>query len=60
MAQQRKNKDFNPYHCPVTHCMNKIGGSWKILIIYAISKRCNRFSKLKKAIPLINLSSILK
>ena len=54
MANTRKNKDFNPYNCPVTHCMNKIGGKWKILIIYAVSKNCNRFSKLKKALPIIS------
>jgi DNA-binding HxlR family transcriptional regulator len=54
MANIRKNKDFNPYNCPVTHCMNKIGGKWKILIIYAISLNCNRFSKLQKALPVIS------
>jgi DNA-binding HxlR family transcriptional regulator len=54
MEQKRKTKDFNPYNCPVTHCMNKIGGKWKILIIYAVSKNCNRFSKLQKAMPLIS------
>lgn len=54
MDNIRKNKDFNPYNCPVTHCMNKIGGKWKILIIYAVSKNCDRFSKLKKAIPVIS------
>ena len=54
MASTRKNKDFNPYNCPVTHCMNLIGGKWKILIIYAISRNCNRFGKLQKALPLIS------
>ena len=54
MDNIRKNKDFNPYNCPVTHCMNKIGGKWKILIIYAVSKNCDRFSKLKRAIPVIS------
>lgn len=34
--------------------MNKIGGTWKILVIYAISKKLNRFSKLQKALPLIS------
>jgi DNA-binding HxlR family transcriptional regulator len=34
--------------------MNLIGGKWKILIIYAISRNCNRFSKLQKAMPLIS------
>lgn len=54
MANIRKNKHFNPNNCPVTHCLNLIGGKWKILLIYAISKNCNRFSKLQKAIPLIS------
>jgi DNA-binding HxlR family transcriptional regulator len=47
----RKNKDFNPNNCPVTHCLNRIGGKWKIMIMYAISRNCNRFSLLKKAMP---------
>lgn len=51
MANTRKNKDFNPNNCPVTHCLNRIGGKWKIMVIYAISKNCNRFSLLKKAMP---------
>jgi DNA-binding HxlR family transcriptional regulator len=54
MANTRKNKDYNPFNCPVTHCMNKIGGKWKVLIIYGVSKNCNRFSKLQKAIPMIS------
>jgi len=34
--------------------MNLIGGKWKILIIYAVSRNCNRFSKMQKAMPLIS------
>jgi DNA-binding HxlR family transcriptional regulator len=34
--------------------MNKIGGKWKILIIYAIYKKCNRFSMMQKALPAIS------
>ncbi len=51
MAATRKNKDFNPHNCGVTHFLNKIGGKWKVLIIYAISKNCNRFSLMQKAMP---------
>jgi DNA-binding HxlR family transcriptional regulator len=50
MATIRKNKDFNPNNCPVTHCLNRIGGKWKIMILYAISKKCNRFSLLQRTI----------
>lgn len=54
MAQQRKNKDFNPFKCGVTHFLNKVGGPWKVLVIHGISLKCNRFSLLKKAIPQIS------
>jgi DNA-binding HxlR family transcriptional regulator len=54
MDRTRKTKNFNPYNCPVTHCMNKIGGKWKILIIYGIYKKCNRFSMLQRALPAIS------
>ena len=50
MAQARKNKDFNPNNCGVTHFLNRVGGKWKVLIIYAISRNCNRFSLLQRAI----------
>ncbi len=54
MANTRKNKDFNPNNCPVTHLLNRIGGKWKPLIMYAISKNVNRFSKLQKALPVVS------
>jgi len=47
----RKNKDFNPNNCPVTCCLNRIGGKWKPVLIHLIRKGCNRFSMLQKAIP---------
>ncbi|MBV6425999.1 MAG: putative HTH-type transcriptional regulator YybR [Haliscomenobacter sp.] len=47
----RKNKNFNPNHCPVTHCLNLIGGKWKPVLIYLLRKECNRFSMLQRAIP---------
>lgn len=54
MANIRKNKDFNPNNCPVTHCLNRIGGKWKIVIMYGISQKVNRFSSLQRAMPLIS------
>ncbi|MEI9959519.1 MAG: helix-turn-helix domain-containing protein [Ferruginibacter sp.] len=51
MANTRKNKDFNPNNCPVTHFLNKVGGKWKIMVMYVISKNCNRFSLIQKAMP---------
>jgi len=54
MDNKRKNKDFNPHNCGVTHFLNKVGGKWKVLIIYAISVNCNRFSSLQRGIPMIS------
>jgi DNA-binding HxlR family transcriptional regulator len=54
MENKRKNKDFNPNNCPVTHFYNKVGGKWKTVILYGISKNINRFSSLQKAIPMIS------
>ena len=51
MENKRKNKDFNPNNCPVTYCINIIGGKWKPVIIDLIRKGGNRFSILQKAIP---------
>src|ERR1700743_3930164 len=54
MEHKRKNKDFNPNNCGVTHFLNRVGGKWKVLIIYGVSKNCNRFSLLQRAIPEIS------
>lgn len=51
MAQLRKTKNFTPNNCPVTHCMNKIGGKWKPVILYQIRKDRNRFTAILKSIP---------
>lgn len=59
MDNKRKNKDFNPYNCGVTHFLNKIGGKWKVLVIYAIYKGCNRFSTLQKGIPHISKQMLI-
>jgi DNA-binding HxlR family transcriptional regulator len=54
----RKTKDFNPNNCPVTHCINFIGGKWKPIIICKIRKNCNRYSLLKKAITAISKQTL--
>jgi DNA-binding HxlR family transcriptional regulator len=56
---KRKNKDFNPNNCPVTHFMNKVGGKWKVLVIYGIDQGKNRFSLLQKVIPQISKQMLI-
>ncbi|MFT3823678.1 MAG: helix-turn-helix domain-containing protein [Chitinophagaceae bacterium] len=59
MPHKRKNKDFNPNKCGVTHFLNRIGGKWKVLIVYGISVKVNRFSLLQKAIPAISKQTLV-
>ncbi|HSZ72710.1 MAG TPA: helix-turn-helix domain-containing protein [Cytophagaceae bacterium] len=59
MENKRKNKDYNPFNCGVTHFLNLVGGKWKVLVIFGISKKCNRFSLLKKAIPQISKQMLI-
>ena len=59
MENKRKNKDFNPHNCPATHFYNKVGGKWKTVILYGISKNVNRFSLLQKAIPMISKQMLI-
>ena len=54
MKNRRKNKDFNPHNCGVTHFLNRVGGKWKVLVIYGINNDVNRFSSLQRMIPDIN------
>ena len=59
MSIERKNKDFNPNSCPVTACLNKIGGKWKTVIILMINDNKNRFSILMKVIPTISKQMLI-
>jgi len=45
---------INPHKCPVTHAMNIIGGKWKPIIIYSLSKGSLRFGKLLMFLPSIS------
>ena len=36
--------------CPVTYCMQMIGGKWKTIIIFLISLDINRFGAMQRAI----------
>src|ERR1700743_2609248 len=59
LENKRKNKDYNPFNCGVTHFLNMVGGKWKVLVLYAISQNYNRFSLLQKAIPQISKQMLI-
>lgn len=44
----------NPNNCPITHAMNIIGGKWKPIIIFLLSRGSMRFGKLVMFMPAIS------
>ncbi|MEL6658534.1 MAG: helix-turn-helix domain-containing protein [Bacteroidota bacterium] len=47
-GEEKKSVEVD--QCPVTYCMSKIGGKWKPIILFLISKGANRFGLLMKGI----------
>lgn len=39
--------------CPVTHCLDVVGGKWKPIILFCVSRDINRFGALRRAIPAV-------
>ncbi len=46
--------------CPVTRCMEIIGGKWKTIIIYLISIEINRFGQLQRSCEGISKQMLTK
>ena len=46
--------------CPVTYCMGVIGGKWKPIILFLISKGVNRFGILQRGIEGISKQMLTK
>ncbi len=46
--------------CPVTRTIEKIGGRWKPLILYALVNSTKRYNELRKAIPLISEKMLIQ
>ena len=46
--------------CPVTKCMEIIGGKWKTVIIYLIATKINRFGKLQRSCEGISKQMLTK
>jgi len=46
--------------CPVTFTLNKIGGRWKPLILFHLSKEKKRYSELRRSIPSITEKMLIQ
>jgi DNA-binding HxlR family transcriptional regulator len=49
-----KKKSGNPYNCPLTAALEKIGGRWKPIILFYLSNGSRRFGHLAATIPFIS------
>ncbi|MEO0340023.1 MAG: helix-turn-helix domain-containing protein, partial [Bacteroidota bacterium] len=53
-------KSVKTGECPVTFTMHKIGGKWKPVILYLITKGANRFGLLQRNIEGISKQMLTK
>lgn len=53
-------KNLSSTSCAVTFCMTQMGGKWKPIILFRISKGINRFTILLKEIDGINRQMLSK
>ena len=50
----QQNKQSSGLRCPITYAMNKIGGHWKVIILYYLMEGPKRYHELKKTVPSIS------
>ena len=55
-----EKKSITIQECPVTYCMSMIGGKWKPIILYLITKKANRFGILQRGIEGISKQMLTK
>ena len=55
-----EKKSVGIHECPVTFTMSKIGGKWKPIILYLITKGANRFGILQRGIEGISKQMLTK
>ena len=55
-----EKKSIEVFECPVTYTMSMIGGKWKPIILYLISKGANRFGILQRGIDGISKQMLTK
>ena len=57
MTFEEKRTDAS---CPVTYCLNVIGGKWKPIILFLVHNHVNRFGQLQRKIEGISKQMLTK
>lgn len=60
IKKESEKKSIVSHQCPVTYCMKIIGGKWKPILLFLISKGVNRFGVLHRAIDGISKQMLTK
>jgi len=59
-STNQANKKVEMGQCPVTFTLNRIGGRWKVLILYHLTAQPLRYAELKRAIPAITEKMLIQ
>ena len=51
MEENQKNILLSDENCPVRRSLARLGGKWKLLILFQINDRIIRYGDLKRTIP---------
>ncbi|WP_460912846.1 winged helix-turn-helix transcriptional regulator [Spirosoma areae] len=54
VTTEKKKTTGNPYTCPLTAAVDKIGGRWKPIILFYLSTGSRRFGQLAATVPMIS------
>ena len=60
LSSNRFNKSIALSGCPVTFTLDRIGGRWKVLILYQLSTGPKRYGVIRKAIPPISEKMLIE
>ena len=60
MNQIDRLENYLENHCPVTACLQILGGKWKPLILFFITNGVDRFGALQRKIPDVSKQMLTK
>ncbi len=59
-STNQANKNGSLSECPVTYTLAKIGGRWKVLILYQLTSGPKRYGEIRKGIPGISEKMLIE
>jgi DNA-binding HxlR family transcriptional regulator len=54
VTSKSRSKNKDPYNCPMTSAIEKIGGRWKPIILFYLTHGTRRFGQLAATVPKIS------